>query len=739
VGFFFAALTLYARAVVADEGDVLLEFEPSFESHPFIRTVHGEPSYGEGIAGRSLDLKGQSYLEVSPDFFDSSRLLGIMAWVRLDSHATEGQTPILVDRDENYTDYQLVVLPDNFKKPHRLMFTLGDESGQLTSVLSDEEVAVNVWTQVAVVYNGQQVRLYINGSPTGSPLMMTSPVLNRAVNAYLGGDVYGNVLNGSLDQVVVARRVFTEREIQEHFLRGYDKARITGALIAYTQQPNGAALPLTGDLLISDMAGNSVKKISGGSSRKLILTGLTDKRLSLDMSLNVPGFGLLRFTAERGGGGVPTDEGPLDLVYEVARHRMAIIQSIIASWRKISEDIPFLLDENIKKAATMLAEADRYPVGSLEKTMFSMESLKYSGPAGEKLVVEKARSLLGKKNGYKNKKVSSYVTYLDQEGERMRQAIDPLINMGVVVWHWALNMPQEGSFQWALLGNNQDTVVDWITSHGKEVRGHALIWLSALPKWIQKKYPNNPYPTSFEIARKKILAFSDAVVRRYPQVQFWNIANELNNSWSNLGFIEPEQSFELVREVGELVKDINPGAKRGINIVPSTDDAFGNISASPRVLAPYPYLLELIQRGVDFEFVGLQMYFSGRGLLEFDQLLERYSLLGKRIHVTELQTSAFQKPQSGNRSFLDGVHPAVKYYQWHRPWDEKLQSEWLEGTFLISLSKDYVDEWNWWDIADYNDQYFPWGGLMDKDYAPRPAYQKLKALISSGGINERPN
>ncbi|MBI2843031.1 MAG: hypothetical protein HYX78_06485 [Armatimonadetes bacterium] len=105
--------------------------------------------------------------------------------------------------------------------------------------------------------------------------------------------------------------------------------------------------------------------------------------------------------------------------------------------------------------------------------------------------------------------------------------------------------------------------------------------------------------------------------------------------------------------------------------------------------------------------------------------------LGKPIHI-ESQCASAEGPMPGCRHFPDG-HPGQVYVTWHRQWDEDLQAEWLEKMFIVCLSKDYVTEWNWWDLADYEDCYYPWGGLLDKDYKPKKSYFKLEELVKRWG------
>ena len=189
---------------------------------------------------------------------------------------------------------------------------------------------------------------------------------------------------------------------------------------------------------------------------------------------------------------------------------------------------------------------------------------------------------------------------------------------------------------------------------------------------------------------------------------------------------------DMIRAVSEEAARVNPKAIRVVNSGSCWgEDAANNLGSTPRIVSPYEMWDMLIKAGVGYEAVGMQPYFGYRDLYEIDELLERYSKLGKRIHVCEQDTFSKNIGQPDS-CFPDG-HAGQTWYRWHRPWDEALQAEWLEGMFIVCLSKDYVDEWDWWDTTDFKGIYMPWAGLLDKDFYPKPAYRRLEDLVDRWG------
>lgn len=56
--------------------------------------------------------------------------------------------------------------------------------------------------------------------------------------------------------------------------------------------------------------------------------------------------------------------------------------------------------------------------------------------------------------------------------------------------------------------------------------------------------------------------------------------------------------------------------------------------------SPYEYLQTCLKSDISFEVIGLQLYYPDQDMFEINRLLERFSQLGKPIHITELGVSS---------------------------------------------------------------------------------------------------
>jgi endo-1,4-beta-xylanase len=145
----------------------------------------------------------------------------------------------------------------------------------------------------------------------------------------------------------------------------------------------------------------------------------------------------------------------------------------------------------------------------------------------------------------------------------------------------------------------------------------------------------------------------------------------------------------------------------------------------------FEYLRDLMDAGVEFEIVGVQMYYPVRDLFEIDRQLDRFCALGKPVHITELGVSSSIAPVEHN-PIVDIHHRRY----WHeRPWSEREQADWVEGYYTMCYAKPAIEAMTWWDFSD--PAFIPHGGLVDENLRPKEAYHRLKALI--GGWQARPD
>ena len=126
---------------------------------------------------------------------DFKSSLSIMGWVNI---LDNGQA-ILHRRNQNNIDFDLSVGSDN-----RLSVHLGTVGGGT----SNTPLEINEWTHFAVTYNGQEVKIYLDGeldfqSGASGDIGMNSNSLGLGKYTYYGGNTHYFFYDGSLDHMSI--------------------------------------------------------------------------------------------------------------------------------------------------------------------------------------------------------------------------------------------------------------------------------------------------------------------------------------------------------------------------------------------------------------------------------------------------------------------------------------------------------------------------------------------------------
>lgn len=286
--------------------------------------------------------------------------------------------------------------------------------------------------------------------------------------------------------------------------------------------------------------------------------------------------------------------------------------------------------------------------------------------------------------------------------------------------HMGIFEPQEGHLNFQL----RDILVHNLKTEGITVAGRPLFWFHkwVTPDWLKKK--------SFSELLNYVEKHTREVVSHYGNgIYAWEIVNELHD-WANECLLSPDQTIELTRLAYEVAKSEAPGVHRLINnCCPFAEYVqLGEWSGQKALYpqrTPWQFTRDLVEAGVDFTLIGQQIYFPYRDLQDTILLIERFANFGKKIQLSEIGCSAGPT----EISVKAGTVPLPKEpYAWHRPWDEELQADWLEGIYTLAYSKPYIEAANWFDLVDpYS--YIDNGGLLKNEKGEKKSsFIRLKRL-----------
>lgn len=448
------------------------------------------------------------------------------------------------------------------------------------------------------------------------------------------------------------------------------------------------------------------------------------KRFFLDWLGEVPDFGRLVVRADNAGEGYQCpqagDEG-LNLNYELARSRLAAVQRRMTETDPDGSLVAGELAARRAEAQEMLRAAEA-AADEGERARLATKALTAAMWAGEMLELAKARADIARRGPREGFLFGANAFGLAQ-GERYTSLFEDLLNFGTVPFYWGSFEPEEGKPNYG----NADRITDWLTGAGLTAKGHPLVWFfpQITPKWQHGK--------SYQEMKQLCVERVRTIVSRYRgRIDIWDIINEAHD-WANVFGYTHEQMVEVVGAISDAARQANPDCVRIVNncclwaeYVASRKTMQGN--EERELWSPYRFLQALEQAGVDYDVIGLQVYYPMRDMFEISRLLDMFGQLGKPIHITELGVPSRYEDDANSHFKQENAVKNMGW--WHAPWTQTIQADWIEQFYTICYSKPYIEAVTWWDFTDHGGHFWPWGGFVDENLQPKESYHRLKALFA---------
>ncbi len=303
----------------------------------------------------------------------------------------------------------------------------------------------------------------------------------------------------------------------------------------------------------------------------------------------------------------------------------------------------------------------------------------------------------------------------EAENRQYEAVFKSLFNTACVPFYWKTLEPERGQVRFAANSTPiyrrppPDLVVDFCKKNGLTPKGHTLVWdhpVHAVPDWL---------PSDTTIVKQLISARIQQLAERYGNaIPTWDVVNEvlqthpqvpLPRQYALLAFKEAQRYFP--EETRLMINEV-------------TTSSWQN---DRREYSPYYLLIENLKaKGANIGGIGLQFHFFSEQLHEdvangkvmrprdIISALDLYGQFGVPLHVSEITIPTLPYNQIGldrqarmTRNFyrLWFSHPAVGAIIW---WNV------ADGTAVAG-----EDKWN--------------GGLVNRDFSPKPAYNVLNNLI----------
>lgn len=200
------------------EGNVFYDSSPNYNDG----TIYGA-EWTDGKFGKALEFDGDDELKV-PDS-ESLRLTGpltIEAWVKTPGAFWGFQSIVAKDswsEDESeWFGYELQISGEHWRGDGVLYMALMNETDWVEA-WGSQDLRDNLWHYVAGVFNGTDVRLYVDGSlESVTPWSNTIGVATTDLEiGHWRGDLIYYWFNGVIDEVRISNIARTAEEIEAHW------------------------------------------------------------------------------------------------------------------------------------------------------------------------------------------------------------------------------------------------------------------------------------------------------------------------------------------------------------------------------------------------------------------------------------------------------------------------------------------------------------------------------------------
>jgi endo-1,4-beta-xylanase len=484
----------------------------------------------------------------------------------------------------------------------------------------------------------------------------------------------------------------------------------------------------------TDAAGDTVRSDAHVAGHEVKISRAMDaSRIALYVRYNVDGYGSCFLTADNNGEYYDlSSPGNLncDLDFEMARtrvfrNRKRLLAFTFNGWIPSRECQAFL-----DLAGNYMDDAIRKKHNPGQCAALSQKSLCFGLWASDLMEIENSKYVIAKMPPRPFYFGCDSRGYFQMEKELFFNKFKRLFNYATIT-HYLIGdvvnfEPEEGQKQFS----QRRKIVDELKKRDITVEGRPLFWTHkwVTPDWLRRKTFSDVL-TYVEKHVREVVGFYGT------DIHVWEVVNELHD-WANELELNHEQTIEITRLACAVARDVNPEIRLLLNHCCLYAEyvhlgKWGEKKALYPQRTPYQFVRDLVQAGVDFDIIGLQLYFTRHLLADMMQIIERFEEFNKTIHITEIGAPSRGLTREFNDTGSDD--DSAKPFEWRRFWDESLQADWLEAVFSFAYSKPYIEATSWYDFVDpYG--YLKYGGLLRSPKGEeKAAFTGLEKLAKKWG------
>ncbi|MEO6434478.1 MAG: endo-1,4-beta-xylanase [Tepidisphaeraceae bacterium] len=465
-----------------------------------------------------------------------------------------------------------------------------------------------------------------------------------------------------------------------------------------------------------------------------------DEPIQLVCRLKVPKFGEVYCFADNDGHGY-AKASEIEFVADAARTRARRVNEAYEKLKPTGVTLAKEFLDHLSRAQRPMANSPRNA-----RIADAYDRLSHGLHAGEMLTLAAARHRIARLPAPRDDfqfgiKISGFNTFGPDYDKRIREAF----NFATVSWYtWKNEEPPEKRIDY----ERMDLSIDWCVERQLTVKTFGYLYMArgATPEWIRpiETMPDGTPATGpsettirrfndrwpYERIKEQYVNVVRTTAARYAgkAVPFIEIMNEAHDK-ANLWHLSHEQVLDMGRAVFTAAHEANPSIKRMMNHCCMWGEyAKTRNRDGTRRWSPWQFIDTCFKNGIDYERIGLQLYYPQYDVFEIERMLDRFETFNRPVHITEFATAS--------REGLDpmSMRPNTAAPGWHGPWTPTTQADWAEAIYTLCYSKRYMECVGWWDISDAKGHFWPHGGMFDADFKPKESYHRLRTLQKRWGI-----
>ncbi len=301
---------------------------------------------------------------------------------------------------------------------------------------------------------------------------------------------------------------------------------------------------------------------------------------------------------------------------------------------------------------------------------------------------------------------------LGAKEERYEEAFTKIFNFATVPFYWEGTEPAQGELRYAEPARDiwrrppPDRFLTWAAKHKITLKGHPLLWHAYNPTWLPRDADSLR-----ELYRKR---FREIAGRFGDKIHIWDVVNESLVCGKDYPLLTPDRDY--VRWAFAEAAPLFPETTT-LMINEVTQFNFTPYETNPFV----GQTRKLISQGAKIRGIGLQYHFFRREKMDsylvspecnpgaLLDLYEKFSEFDLPLYITEI---TFPSAGEGGGA---------------------LQAEVVSDHYRLWFAAPKMAGITWWNLGDgtaVKGENEAMGGLLDADFAPKPAYDALDQLIN---------